>query len=75
VSFKGEVAYIDLWGAHRKQLVDVGVREENIEVSGFCTVCRNDAFYSNHIEGKNLGGAIMALIGLRKDNGRIAQSS
>jgi len=75
VSFKGEVAYIDLWGAHRKQLVDVGVREEHIEVSGFCTVCHNDAFYSNHIEGKNLGGAIMALIGLRKDNGRIAQSS
>ncbi len=75
VSFNGEVAYIDLWSAHKKQLVDVGVREENIEVSGFCTVCHNDAFYSNHVEGRNLGGAIMALIGLRTDNGRIAQSS
>ncbi|RLI39902.1 peptidoglycan editing factor PgeF [Candidatus Bathyarchaeota archaeon] len=62
---KDGVAYIDLWLAHKKQLIDVGVKEKNIEISGLCTVCHNDVFYSNHVERENLGGAIMAFIGIK----------
>jgi len=65
ITSKDGVPYIDLWDAHRRQLIDVGVRETNIEVSGLCTVCRNDAFYSNHLEGRNREGEIMAFIGLK----------
>lgn len=36
----------DLWKANYKTLVEVGVRPENIEVSGMCTKCNNNLFFS-----------------------------
>lgn len=65
VTSRSGVAYIDLWEAHKRQLLSSGVREMNIEISGLCTVCRNDDFYSNHLEGRSREGAIMAFIGLK----------
>ena len=38
--------HIDLWEANRLQLLDCGVREESIEVSGVCTYTHCDEFFS-----------------------------
>jgi polyphenol oxidase len=39
-------AKLDLWEANRSQLIDFGVREEDIEVSNLCTVKNNNYFFS-----------------------------
>lgn len=44
--------YFDLWAISCRQLVDAGLREENIEVAGICTRCRTDLFYSYRGEGR-----------------------
>src|SRR6056297_886415 len=38
---------VDLWEANRMQLAKAGVKAENIGVSGLCTFCRDDLFYSH----------------------------
>ena len=38
--------YFDLWAVSRRQLLEAGLREDNIELSGLCTRCRTDLFYS-----------------------------
>lgn len=43
--------YFDLWEISRRQLLESGLREENIEVAGICTKCRTDLFYSYRAEG------------------------
>ncbi|MBW1709220.1 MAG: laccase domain-containing protein [Deltaproteobacteria bacterium] len=37
--------HFDFWSVSKDQLMAVGVRSENIEISGICTVC-DDIFYS-----------------------------
>jgi YfiH family protein len=37
---------VDLFAANRTQLVWAGVAPENVHVSGLCTFCRGDLFYS-----------------------------
>jgi len=44
--------YFDLWAVSCLQLTEAGLREENIEVSGICTRCRTDLFYSYRAEGQ-----------------------
>jgi hypothetical protein len=55
---------VDLWGSNRLGLIRAGLREENIEVSGLCTHCRDDLFYSHRgdkgITGRTAG--IMEII-------------
>lgn len=55
---------IDLWGIVRTTLVKSGIKEENICVSGICTKCRNDLFYSYRRDGGKTGSmaAIMQII-------------
>jgi hypothetical protein len=55
--------YFDLWEANRIQLLAAGVRSENIEVAGMCTLCHNDVFYSYRREGAGCGhfGLLAAL--------------
>ena len=36
--------HFDFWAISEDQLTETGVRPENIEVSGVCTVCNNDFF-------------------------------
>jgi YfiH family protein len=43
--------YFDLWALSRWQLVEAGLRKENVEVAGICTKCRTDLFYSYRAEG------------------------
>lgn len=46
---------IDLWATNRCQLVESGVRRENIEVAGVCSSCSVDRFYSHRAEAGRTG--------------------
>ena len=47
--------YLNLWEANRVNLINAGVRQENIEVSGICTKCHSDIFYSHRAHGNDRG--------------------
>jgi hypothetical protein len=47
--------FLDLWEANRSQLERAGLRPENIEVAGVCTMTRTDLFYSYRREGAACG--------------------
>ena len=55
------VAHFDLPGANRRNLRNAGVA--NIELSGYCTACRTDLFFSHRAERGRTGrfGAVFAL--------------
>jgi YfiH family protein len=63
---------LDLRAANRWQLADAGVRPQHMTVSGLCTACRSDLFFSYRREGVQTGRH-MAVIGIRgggiKDGG------
>ncbi len=40
----------DLWESNRRQLVDIGVKPENIEVATICTRRSSDAFFSERLQ-------------------------
>ncbi len=44
--------HFNLWAISEWQLVNAGLRQENIEISGICTRCRTDLFYSYRGEGE-----------------------
>ena len=46
---------VDLWEANRKELLACGVKNENIEVAGRCSVCHPDLFFSYRREGEKAG--------------------
>ena len=58
-----EKVLVDVWGMNKKQLTDCGIPEENIDVSGVCTVCNSDMYYSYRTHRENTGrqGAIISL--------------
>lgn len=62
-------AYFDLWEANRRTLRQAGVPGAQIELSGICTSCRVDRFFSYRREG-GLRGLFGAVIGLREDRNR-----
>ena len=43
--------YFNLWEISRWQLLEAGLRSDNIEVAGICTRCRTDLFFSYRGEG------------------------
>jgi polyphenol oxidase len=49
---------LDTWAANRDQLMDAGVREENIHISGLCTASHVDWFPSYRVEKENTGRLI-----------------
>jgi hypothetical protein len=53
--------YFNLPQANRRNLVEAGV--QNVELSGFCTACRTDLFFSHRAEGGKTGrfGTIFVL--------------
>ncbi|MFC1868547.1 peptidoglycan editing factor PgeF [Thermodesulfobacteriota bacterium] len=55
--------YFDLWEISRYQLLESGLRKENIEVEGTCTKCNRDLFYSYRAEGITGRFATVAMIG------------
>ena len=55
---------LDLRASNRWQLMDAGVREKQIFISGLCTACRTDLLFSYRREGTRTG-RLMAVIGIR----------
>jgi YfiH family protein len=49
--FMNKECYFNLWEITRMQLLDAGVRDENIENANVCTKCNTDLFYSYRAEG------------------------
>ncbi|HPT77727.1 MAG TPA: peptidoglycan editing factor PgeF [Candidatus Atribacteria bacterium] len=43
----GEKYHVDLWLANKIQLIEAGIREENITIAGMCTACNKDMFFSH----------------------------
>lgn len=62
-SYRRDSRYFDFWAMSRDQLTRAGVPREQIHISGLCTKCRTDSFYSYRAEKKT--GRFPAVIGLR----------
>ncbi len=58
----GPSLHLDLAEANRRQLLASGLRAEAIVVSGKCTSCRADLFFSHRAEG-GFTGRMLAVIG------------
>ena len=56
--------FLNLWEINRRQLVELGIREENIEIARLCSSCYTNLFFSVRKEGKT--GRYGVLIGIRK---------
>lgn len=62
---KGEgKAWLDLWQANALQLIEAGVLAKNITISGYCTACRPDLFFSYRAQGGKTG-RMAAMIALK----------
>ncbi len=61
--YKDSRDHFDFWQISRDQLCDAGVPAENISLSGLCTRCRNDLFFS--YRGEKITGRFGAVIGLK----------
>jgi YfiH family protein len=55
---------LDLVEANRRQLIDAGLRPEQIQCVGGCTNCQKDRFFSYRAE-RGRTGRMMAVIGIR----------
>jgi len=55
--------HLDLVEANRRQLLDAGVPEENIDVIDLCTSCRTDLLFSHRAEA-GATGRMMGAIGI-----------
>jgi len=55
---------LDLRRANRAQLLDAGLRAQNIAVSDLCTACRRDLLFSYRKE-QGTTGRLMSVIGIR----------
>lgn len=57
-------AHIDLKAANRLQLMGCGLKSTEIEISGYCTACRSDIFFSHRRE-QGRTGRFSLLAGLK----------
>lgn len=56
--------FVDLKSTNKKQLLDFGIRSENIEVSSYCTVKNEELFFS-HRRDRGMSGRMMVVIGMK----------
>lgn len=47
--------HFNLWEINKYLLMKEGIREEDIEISGICTKCNNDLFFSHRAQGGKRG--------------------
>lgn len=52
---KGVKYHFDLWEINKYLLLKEGLDKQNIEISGACTKCRNDLFFSHRGQGGKRG--------------------
>ena len=62
-AYRRDSAHFDFWAMSRDQLVAAGVPENHIQVSGLCTKCNTDRFFS--YRGEKTTGRFPAVIGLK----------
>jgi YfiH family protein len=55
--------HVDLWLANKLQLLQIGIKEHNISISGLCTFANNTNFYSARKDGIKTG-RLASVIGL-----------
>ncbi len=60
--YKNDHHHFDFWAISCDQLAAAGVRRENIHISGICTRCHPELFFS--YRGEGLTGRFAAVIGL-----------
>jgi polyphenol oxidase len=60
----GPSLHLDLFEANRRQLLEAGLKPENISLAGGCTGCQHDLFFS-HRASQGRAGRMMAVIGIR----------
>jgi len=60
----GPSLHLDLIEANRRQLLDAGLLPRSIQVTGGCTNCQTDLFYS-HRASQGHAGRMMAVIGIK----------
>jgi len=53
--------HVDLWEINRRILLGAGLREKNVTVSGLCTRCAPNTFWSHRVAGSSRG-SLAALI-------------
>lgn len=46
ILYKDETIYLDLWKVNKSNLLNRGIKDENIMESNFCTSCNTDILYS-----------------------------
>jgi YfiH family protein len=63
-AYKLDSVRFDFWAMSRDQLIRAGVPQDQIQVSGLCTKCRTDRFFSYRAEKTT--GRFPAVIGLKK---------
>jgi YfiH family protein len=61
----GDKYMLDLPLLNKQQLLDIGIKEENIEMSGVCTACEVEKFFSYRKE-QGCSGRFMSMIGLQE---------
>jgi YfiH family protein len=60
----GPGLHLDLIEANRRQLLDAGLRTQSICITGGCTHCQTDLFFS-HRASRGYTGRMMAVIGIK----------
>jgi len=58
--------YFDLWEMSRAQLLEAGLRENNIEIAGICSKCNSHTFFSYRAEGTT--GRSTTIVMLRSEH-------
>jgi len=77
--FRNTDNYFDFWAISKQQLNQSGIRKENIDLAGTCTVCSNDFFSYRRAKKKGCettgrNGSIIALPGEREKKQSVQQS-
>ena len=55
LSVRGERYYLDLAAVNKAELFEMGVPQDHVVDSGFCTSCHNSSFFSYRREGASCG--------------------
>ena len=60
---KGNGKYnVDIWSYNKDLLTAEGISPENIDISGVCTVCHSDKFYSYRTHRENTGRQVAVIM-------------
>jgi polyphenol oxidase len=65
----GPGLHLNLVEANRRQLLDAGLKPGSIRITGGCTNCHTDLFFS-HRASKGHAGRMMSVIGIRPQSSR-----